>query len=74
MLQGNPFETELWVRERTGDVQSGALQKMPPWAAQVRQRIQASQFPWTVQVRYKVRAWWLPAAFGLGTLLGIAVG
>ncbi len=74
MLQGNPFETELWVQERTDTVRTGFVKQPVPWAAKVKQKVQAPQIPWTVQVRLKVRAWWLPVAFGLGTLLGLAVG
>jgi hypothetical protein len=74
MLQGNPFETELWVRERTDTVRKGFVQQTVPWATKFKQKVQAPQFPWMVQVRQRVRAWWLPVAFGLGTLLGLAVG
>lgn len=74
MLQGNPYETERWVQERTATVQFEMEQLRLPWATQVRKKVQARRLPSTDQIRWRVRAWWLPVAFGLGTLLGLAVG
>jgi hypothetical protein len=74
MLQGNPFETELWIRERTGAVREGTFYRLPPWVNQIKFKVQEPQIEWMADLRLRMRAWWVPAAFGLGTLLGLAVG
>jgi hypothetical protein len=73
MLQGNPFETELWVQERTETVQRGVEPQSQSFLTKAIEKVPARPMDWTNQVRWRVKGWWLPVAFGLGTLLGLAV-
>ena len=73
MLQGNPYETELWVQERTQMVQGVMTQLRLPWTARAIDKLQGWRPPRMNQGRWKVQGWWLPAAFALGTLLGLII-
>jgi hypothetical protein len=73
MLQGNPFETERWMQERTQTVQQQMMRVAQPGVSRPQRELRARWLPQTYHVRLRVRTWWLPVAFGLGTLLGLAV-
>jgi hypothetical protein len=71
MLQGNPFETEKWVQDRTQMVQYGMEKHRQPWSTQLK-KAQERWLPRGSQGPRKL--WWLPATVALGTLLSLALG
>ena len=69
MLQGNPYEAELEIRERTQMVRREAARERRPQPGPaiitpLRQRLRELQ---------PMRAWWVPAAIALGTLAGLVL-
>jgi hypothetical protein len=71
MLQGNPYETEKWVEDRTRMIQHGVEQQQGLWVTQTLKRVQ-KRWPQTVQD--SGRLWWLPAAVAFGALLSFIFG
>jgi hypothetical protein len=74
MLQGNPYDTEKWIEERTEAVRQGVAQTRLPRTFQDDKRPQAWRMSGRTPARLRVQRWWVPAAFALGTLLGRAIG
>ena len=74
MLQGNPYEAERVVQERTYMVAAELARSQEPWWTYLRSKAAMPSLQNLDQIRWGVRALWLPAAFGLGTLLGFVIG
>jgi len=74
MLQGNPFETERHVQERTSLVYQGVKQQRQPRMARLPREVTGLQIPWVAQGRWRVQGWWVPAALAFGFFLGLAAG
>jgi hypothetical protein len=77
MLQGNGYEAEQWVKERTAMVAGEvARSRGPATGVDVRTRFERTlALPQSLgRARAQVRAYWLPVAFTLGALIGMTLG
>jgi hypothetical protein len=67
MIQGNPYESELEVKERAGMVRAEVAQARPLVSGRgERRRLRAR-----LAAPKQLRVWWVPAAFAMGTLAGL---
>jgi hypothetical protein len=67
MIQGSPYESELEVKERTCMVRADVAQARPPVSGRGERRRLRERLATPKQLR----AWWVPAAFAMGTLAGL---
>jgi hypothetical protein len=74
MFQGNPFESEMWIKERTGEVQREVQGIHPFWKVRIPEEAWQQGSYVIKAARHRVRALWLPAAFALGAAFGFFVG
>jgi hypothetical protein len=74
MLQGNPFETERVVADRTLAVRQGVAQSSQSGTTFGRWRYEGQRVKQLAQGQWQVEGRWLPVAMALGMILGVVIG